>query len=306
MKTKITLILSLLITGALHAQTNLVPNGGFEEYVECPGWSHTNADVHLAEPWIGFSADYMHTCSGQDPDTPYPELYTTPRSGEAYVRFSAYLAETNNHREYIEVELIESLEVGERYCVEYYCKLSEIGGIGTDGMGAYFTLEYTPHSSGANADFPYTPQIVSETIHNDTENYTQVYESFIAQRAFNYVTIGNFLGDEELKTEIASELPDWGGGAYYAIDDIAVYKCPLSIEEQEQLPKSYPVTGGLIIKNVKSPVSVSIYNLQGSIVATKNFSNSETWNLSYLPSGMYVYRLSDRTGSQETGKLICD
>ena len=304
MKTKITLILSLLITGALRAQTNLVPNGGFEEYVECPGWSPTNADVHLAEPWIGFSADYIHTCSGQDPDAIEPELYNTPRSGEGYVQFAVYLAETNNFREYIEVELIESLEVGERYCVEYYCKLSQGFGIGINGMGAHFTLEYTPHSSGANADFPYTPQIVSEIIHNDTENYTQVLESFIAQRAFNYVTIGNFLDDEDLKTEITSELPDWGGGTYYAIDDIAVYKCPLSIEEQEQLPKTYPALGQLHIKHLQEPVLVEIYDKNGRKVASQYFENDSTYELNFLANGLYIYRLSSKNSIAESGKIM--
>ena len=65
----------------------------------------------------------------------------------------------------------------------------------------------------------------------------------------------------------------------------------------------HPITGGIYLENVKNPVSVRIYNLQGSIVATKRFSSSQSWDLSHLPGGMYLYQLSNQSGKRERGKI---
>ena len=65
----------------------------------------------------------------------------------------------------------------------------------------------------------------------------------------------------------------------------------------------HPIAGGIHLENVKNPVSVRIYNLQGSVVATKRFSNPQSWDLSHLPGGMYLYQLSKQSGKRERGKI---
>lgn len=307
-----------LFSSSLLAQTNLVPNGGFEEYIECPSNDPGNADVHLAEPWIGYSADFMHTCAGIS--TLVPETsYSSPRNGEGYIRIGSYRIHTYNFREYIEVPLTESLEVGEAYCVEYYCKLYRNRGIGVDGMGAFFTVDFAEWEDIIYSDWPIgepvpdvdiiaDAQVISDVIHNDTLNYTLVSGSFVAQEPYSYVTIGNFVNDEKLNTEnILDPLPDWGGGASYAIDDISIYKCSVDLDEQEleSIQKAYPVVGGIQLKHVQNPVTIYVYNVQGSLIAHKSVSNDLFWDLSDLPAGMYVYQLSDPTGKRESGKLLC-
>ena len=309
----------LIFSSSLLAQSNLVPNGGFEEYVECPSNYTGNAQVHLAEPWIGYSADFMHTCAGYDPF--YLELknYSSPRSGEAYIRIISYNSSTYNNREFIQVELIEPLEAGEVYCVEYYCKLYSNGGIGIDGMGAFFTVELAEADDIMFYDWPIgepTPtkyfvaeaQVISNVIHSDTLNYTQVNGSFVAQEPYQYVTIGNFVNDEKLNTElVCPPLSSSGNGwTSYAIDDISVYKCSeLSTEEQSLLKKVYPSTNQLLIKHIQEPISISIYDLSGKLLAKETFKDNANYDLSFLPSGMYVYQVSTKNGVNEAGKIIC-
>lgn len=310
---KTVFIFLLLISTTIYGQ-NLVPNGGFEENVECPDDYPGNGDVYLAEPWVGFSADYIHVCAGQDPF--YQELgaYTTPLSGNGYVRIATYLTDSYNTREFIEVELTEPLEVGEYYCVEYYCKLNAAYGIGTDGMGAFFTEEFAEYEDlvifeeGIGNRILPEAQIISPIIHDDTLKYSQVSGSFIADKVYNYVTIGNFVNDNKLETKnVLNPLPDWGGGASYAIDDIAVWKCSVDVDEKNlvERPTVYSTTDGLYVKHLKDPVVISIYNLQGALVTQKSFDTDRFWDLSDLPAGMYVYKFNNEYGSDEVGKIIC-
>ena len=307
----------LVFSSSLLAQTNLVPNNGFEEYVECPSNYPGNADVHLAEPWIGYSADFIHACAGFDPF--YLELnnYSSPRNGEGYIHSSSFLTTTYNNREYIEVQLNEPLEVGEIYCVEYYCKLYSIAGIGIDGMGAFFTVDFAEWEDIIYSDWQIgepvpdvniiaEAQVISDVIHNDTLNYTEVSGSFLAQEAYQYVTIGNFVNDEKLNIQhVTNPLPEWGGSADYAIDDISVYKCDLSTEEQSLLQKVYPTTNQLLIKNLQEPISISVYDLSGKLLAKETFKDNANYDLSFLPGGIYVYQVSTKNGVNEAGKIIC-
>lgn len=293
---------------------NLIPNGGFEEFTECPDNYPGNAAVANAEPWHGFSADYINTCAGQDPFYQSIGAYTTPNNGEAYIHVLSYLSNGDNTREYIEVELLEPLEIGERYCVEYYCKPYAAYGIGINGMGAFFTEEYAEYDEfvvfeeGVGNRIIAEAQVISSILYNDTLKYTQVLGDFIADKAYNHVTIGNFVNDNKLEIEnLLNVLPDWGGGASYAIDDIAVWKCSVDIEEEDldKKPQVYASISALHVKHLKEPMIVSIYNLQGSLVTQKSFESDQFWNLSNLPAGMYVYKLHSEAGVEEAGKMIC-
>ena len=312
------LIFSIIVSIVLplFAQTNLVPNGGFEEYVECPSNYPGNADVYLAEPWFGYSTDYMHACAGYDPFYVEANEYSSPRTGEAYVMGASYLTIDYNEREYVQVQLISPLEIGELYCVEYYCKLYSVSGIGIDGMGAFFTenfaewadIMYYNWPTGDPAPTKYIvaeAQVISDVIHADTLNYTKVSGSFVAQEAYNYVTLGNFVDDNKLNFEnVTNPLPAWGGGAAYAIDDVSVFKCDVSVAEQASLAKVYPYGDQLYIKHLQSSVSIAIYDLRGVLLAQEEFQTDASYDLSFLPSGMYVYRLHTDEGYSELGKIV--
>ena len=142
---KILHYICLVLTCPLIAQTNLVPNGGFEEYTVCPSNDIGNAQVYLAAPWIGYSTDFMHACAGFNDLDLEQNGYSTPRTGEGYIKGASYYTATYDFREYAEVQLSQPLEIGELYCVEYFCKLYapfDVGIVGVDGMGAFFTEDF--------------------------------------------------------------------------------------------------------------------------------------------------------------------
>ena len=306
----------------LIAQTNLVPNGGFEEYTMCPSNDPGNAQVYLAIPWEGYSSDFMHTCAGFDPLSLALNAYSNSRNGEGHVRGVSYYSSTYNYREYIEVQLTEPLEVGELYCIEYFCKLqnpNDVGITGIDGMGAFFSenfsewddiiyYEWPDGDPSPYVDIIAQAQILSEEIHNDTLNYSIISGNFIADKAYNYVTIGNFVNDDKLNFHLVQEAPPMTiTFASYAIDDVAVWKCnDVTLSEQDLLPKLYPIANGFVLKRINKPLMVSIYDMSGRMVHKATFDSQGHYDLSFLPAGLYVYRLNDGNTVLETGKLYCD
>jgi len=59
------------------------------------------------------------------------------------------------------------------------------------------------------------------------------------------------------------------------------------------------------VLNIKSntPVSVAVYNMNGSLVAAQDVVNDAAVNISSLPEGCYVYRLTNGNEVIQTGKI---
>ena len=140
----------LLLSLTLYSQSNLVPNPGFELYSSCP----TNASqITNALPWfqpyLGVSStDYFNVCSSNSV-VQVPNNYfghQPARTGNGYAGFGAW-SETMDIREYLEVELIDSLIQGTGYCVSFYVSLPEQFHYACDGVGAYFSTNAIYYSS---------------------------------------------------------------------------------------------------------------------------------------------------------------
>ena len=106
-------LLPLIVLG----QQNLVPNGDFETYSQCPD---NIGLVHLAVPWTntggGTTPDYFHVCGPPiiaPPDT-FPNAgvpenvfgFQSAHSGEAYAGIYAFSRPTEELREYLQIGLI--------------------------------------------------------------------------------------------------------------------------------------------------------------------------------------------------------
>ena len=120
------LFLLLFHCGFIRAQTlqNLVPNGSFEAYTQCP---NNSSQIYYAPPWSGpttNSSDYFNACSttmnvphygGIGSSYPY---YLNAKDGNAYVGMYTY--QLNNYREYIQNKLLDTLHIGLCYYVEFF------------------------------------------------------------------------------------------------------------------------------------------------------------------------------------------
>jgi gliding motility-associated-like protein len=259
------IVLSFVLSLSLNAQINLVPNPSFEIYDTCPyGLSYltpscqdwfTPTSVMTIIPPQPFSlfdwgsSDYFNICSFHHTSLIPNNFvgYQLSKSGQAYAGFLLLNNFLNysifDYKEYIEVRLINSLELNKKYCVNFYYSIAEFGGdsaYNSIDLSILLTNFVVKRQSGVGTFQPQniydTPQIsqkLPET--KDTLNWIKVSGSFIAQGGEQYLTIGNFQHTDTLTDK----------NVYVYIDDVSVYYCGL---DTTLLP-----IDSLIIPNVFTP-----------------------------------------------------
>ncbi len=102
--------------------SSLIPNPSFEEMNCCPT---ANEMLHCADYWIQASApttDYVHTCEGYLGNTSIPAFAPLPfADGEGGVGFRDGQAQAgNNYKEYVGACLLEPMEVGVSYRLDFF------------------------------------------------------------------------------------------------------------------------------------------------------------------------------------------
>jgi len=208
----------------LYAQ-NLVPNYSFENYSSCPV---TFSQVSLAAPWfqtttIGTS-DFLNACNTDPNSVGVPEnlFGSQPAStGSGYCGFGI-LIESGYH-EYLSVPLTDPLVANACYYGEMYVSLGETYSThAIDKIGMYITNGTpTENATGEIIASP-EPQIYSNAIISDTDNWVQISGVFVADGGETHLTLGLFFPTSEVNTE------ETGGGlpgievAYYFADDISL------------------------------------------------------------------------------------
>ncbi len=224
----------LVVNNIFYAQQNLVPNGSFEEYSQCPDPATVDPMpdnmIELAMGWYnptGYTPDYFNSCvtvtnSYSVPTNGYG--YQVPRTGNAYCGIYIPVRSGNSLREYIQTKLIEPLIAGEEYSVKFYVSLADnFSDYSVNTIGAFFSN--IPISSTTNTVFNKTPQIVNDATFNpliDTTQWQEVSGTFIALGGERYMTIGNFEMDGNVDTTnlVLNPTKD----PLYYIDDVSIKK----------------------------------------------------------------------------------
>ena len=117
----------LFTTRCLRAQNNLVPNYSFEYNSLCPPFNV----IQYTIPWFqpnkaGGASDIFDTCQHSFPDVPNCYSgYQWPHTGAAFAGISIFQDTIAGgwvdwSREYMEVQLIDSLTKDKKYCVGFY------------------------------------------------------------------------------------------------------------------------------------------------------------------------------------------
>lgn len=213
----------LFFSARLVGQVNLVPNPSFEQFDTCPN----NLDqLSYASYWYNpnnSSPDYFNSCGGNVPQN--APGWQMPRTGNAYGGFSAYNYYYNgsglNIREYVGVPLIDTLQRGKHYCVEFYVSLSDSSYWAINRLGLY--LSNNPATNVIGETLSYIPQIAFDTneLLTDKIGWMRISGTYLAAGGERYVTIGNFYADNQ--TDTIGQL-GVAIAAYYYIDDVAVYE----------------------------------------------------------------------------------
>lgn len=200
---------------------NLVPNPSFEDTVACPAWL---AAISNASNWTSASfgsPDYFHTCNSEDANIP-DNIFGSQAAltGNAYVGISAYdTLGAYSYREYIQVQLQQSLEAAQRYWVSFHVSLADLNDYAIKELGAYFSVIQI--SDPDDTTLLFTPQIeFSDSVISDKVNWVRIHGTFTATGGESYLVIGNFNRTQTTTAlQVGSTNVDY---AYYYIDDVCV------------------------------------------------------------------------------------
>ena len=136
---------------------NLVPNPSFEQYTSCPD---NYCQIHRASGWEawGYSPDYFNSCGiypWSPVSVPYNDIgFQFASTGNAYAGFFAYDSLNSSScglcREYIGMQLVSPLVIGQKYYVNFKVSLADIANFAVDKIGILFsTTSYKMDSSTA-------------------------------------------------------------------------------------------------------------------------------------------------------------
>lgn len=203
---------------------NLVPNGSFEEYTQCPDfWAQTQR----ATGWSAFrnSPDYFNACEPSGNwSVPYNVAGFQPAAtGQAYCGMYIMSPVIINDREFIGAALVNALVPNVPVSISFQV-VSAFGGsmvevgYAASGFGVYFTME--PYYVTDVTDLPNRAALHMDSVYSDTMNWKFVSGTYIPDSAYQYVVIGGLFTDSLIVIDTLSEM--LGGYAYVYVDDICV------------------------------------------------------------------------------------
>jgi len=327
----------VLATSALsYAQpVNLVPNGSFEERIECI-WNNSN--VKDAPPWFNpmdpefenqSTPDVFHECTiVNEAPCPYPEnaildpwavgIPTNvvgcehPFEGEGYAGAFFFipnyqLPALDGFREYLAVRLIEPLQEGMVYDVSMQLSLAERTTHAIWNVQVLFSEDSLTQPT--TSYMPYEPQL-NGTPGDYIDNYNgwrKVEWGYTATGGEQFMYIGNFEPNSQtdtLKVITGSTYNHFFPGTYYYIDDVRVEYESLNVRNREKASLHLypnPCEHHLTVESSESLFEIQVWNHTGQVqhVPIEHFGSNVRLDTSGLRPGLYVIQQSNKEFSTQ-------
>lgn len=293
-----------------------MPNPSFEEYSQCPD---VNPDISTAINWINptmYSPDYFNECDTRVtfslgvPQNWYG--FQVAKSGVAYAGVITKYGFSSTLREYIQVKLTDSLKIGKKYLVKYYISVADSSPYSVNKVGAYLSKEQISNSSQSNLEF--TPQIANNFSLDNANEWFEIKDTFVSINKETYITIGNFLNDDDTDTlNLIAFSPTHENSSYVYIDDVSVECIDCDLGFSEKTNKKTKIAFNSINQNISITLgnnpnlinsAVYITDNIGKLVFFEKINTIKTEiDTKNFPSGLYFVSISD-SQSFETTKII--
>lgn len=308
---------------SLNAQQNLVPNGSFEEYSECPiSAEMNNGQFERCKGWwspTDCTPDYFNRCSnniGTWNSVWIPNNfwgYQKPFDGNAYVGLGSISWNSkgeNLGNEYIRTKLLTPLCSGKKYKLSLYVSLANKS---THAIGKLAVCVSNENNSTFGCEFLLCNSICIQNNNflADTMNWMKIEGVFIADGLEKYLTIGYFHNDITNDTIVLQSWDSEFFGSYYYIDSISLYEVEYENSSdcnyQIEIPNVFtPNNDGVndvldLSEYVDFIENIRIINRWGNTV--KVFTkNDPIWDGGNCVDGIYYYLIEDeKFKTKQTG-----
>ncbi len=232
------LIVGMVVGQTLFGQVNLVRNGGFEQYSQCPtGYDqirYANFWTSIDTNWtlMNCAPEYCNSCATSLVGVPNGQCYhhyARSGSGFAETRLFVHVPSDSTfiERDYLQGQFIENLSDGKNYCITFYVILNQGSQYAINKIGAYIddgSIDSGQNSNScASPQTAFSPQIITSGNISDTLNWVKIQGRYTAIGNEKYITIGNFASQSEVDTISQLGVIWWcGESSYYSIDDVSV------------------------------------------------------------------------------------
>ena len=303
-KLNISIIVFIICFNFVNGQ-NLVPNPSFESYWECPtGYNFSINNWYKVLNHTG-TPDCMNTCS-ENLLLTIPSLLgaQNPFEGNGYIGMFSYNANTTDVREYIQVALTSPLITDQYYHVSFYVSLAETANIGVNKIGAALTTNPITGNNTFNC-LQILPQIFSNEVITDKNNWIEISGSFQAIGGEQYLTIGNFFPDAQLSIiDTQTTTAQW---SYYYFDNISVTATNLVIDENDLIqnlafPNPFIDQLNFKFSSQQDILKIQVYSVLGLI--KEFYGNHESIDLSDLPIGIYSTVITTSNGKTFINRVV--
>jgi OOP family OmpA-OmpF porin len=212
---------------------NEVANGSFEEYDA--KLLKGKGQLHLAcKPWTSVNktgADMFAAGNSKNKKINAPDNdlgNQIAQSGNNYAGFIAYSKDPKVNRTYMSQKLKHTLKKDQMYCITYSVCLAENSKMAVNNVGVLLGSSRIQHEDDKSITTAPTIVMPANRPINDMDKWTTVCMYYYAKGNENFITIGGFGNDGDMKFEKIKgpAKPAAGGvsinGAYYYVDNISV------------------------------------------------------------------------------------
>ncbi len=287
-------VMQVMFSLTSFAQTNLIQNGDFENNI-CPtGFGQIGNAIGWSSPTDG-TPELFSSCATLSAISVPGNLggWQQAHSSNSYAGINSF--QQINYREYIQNELIDTLQAGKKYILTFNVSLGEVGSYANNSIGALFSDTLLSMQLNATT-IPLAPLFENTGIAlTDTGNWQTICDTIIATGGEKFVSIGCFRNDDSVDTiSSVGSFPK----AYYFIDDVSLYEdTTTSINEYKKNKLDcYP---NPFINNVYFNLDsyrsfgCTVYNLMGEKVFEQKIYNERFIDLSNLGTGIYLLELKN-------------